>query len=749
MGDGQIVGVGEGQVDPSDTAAARQSRGAAMQPDPRRAERRADDLDVRPSPTTPVARSERLEEGLLRGEAGGQGRDRPGESEAVFAFRLGEEAREGTLAVPGEEPLDAGVWGEVGSDAEDHGGNIGPRVGVRGEVVAWPFSCTRGAFETRVFCVRAAVPPRSRAMMYPVFLLLLLNLAPDNIASTSVVSPRAPVSAEVEDLRSDLSRLIASPGWSAAEWGVLVVSLDRGDTLFAHRPDAALAPASNLKLFTSAAALYYLGPSFRYSTYLVSAGRMVSDTLVGDLIVYGTGDPTISDRIQPTKTAVWEALADSLIAQGIRVIAGDVVGDASYFGETSAGRGWKESYMNTWYAAPASALSFNENIVTLFIRPGEAPGWRPRIQLVPGGQGIAIVNQATTVSGGQTRISVDRAAYDGPIVVRGRISAGSSGVWSAVPVEDPARFAAAVVREVLQSKGIEVLGGVRSVHASDSSAVTGRKVFAPAFSDRPVPRVLAVHRSPPMQEILNVVNQRSHNLFSEDVLRTVGRVVLGVGTVEAGERAVHFLLECETRGPTETLRMFDGSGLSVLNRVDARTTIRLLAYMAKSPHFESYFATLPVAGVSRGLRRMHRTAAEANLRAKTGTIDSVSALSGYVRAANGELLAFSIMSNNVPSTWRAKRVEDAIGARIAAFTRPAAPTPAATRLMQPVAGPPAPSASDSSGATTPGPRQHVIRKGDTLEGIAKRYGTTVRALEAANPGIEPRRLIPGRRVNVP
>src|SRR5690606_8428088 len=97
-------------------------------------------------------------------------------------------------------------------------------------------------------------------------------------------------------------------------------------TLFAHRPDAALAPASNLKLFTSAAALYYLGPSFRYSTYLVSEGRMVSDTLVGDLIVYGTGDPTISDRIQPTKTAVWEALADSLIAQGIRVIAGDVVG---------------------------------------------------------------------------------------------------------------------------------------------------------------------------------------------------------------------------------------------------------------------------------------------------------------------------------------------------------------------------------------------------------------------------------------
>jgi LysM repeat protein len=186
----------------------------------------------------------------------------------------------------------------------------------------------------------------------------------------------------------------------------------------------------------------------------------------------------------------------------------------------------------------------------------------------------------------------------------------------------------------------------------------------------------------------------------------------------------------------------------VLNRTSPRTTIRLLSYMADSPRWESYWATLPEAGDAQGLKRMYSTRAEGNLRAKTGTIDHVSALSGYVHAANGERLAFSIMSNNVPSTWKAKRVEDAIGARLAAFTRPGAgahaPTPAGvtaaapTVPVQPTAGPVAASS-----------KRHQIRRGDTLEGIAKRYGTTVSALQRANPGINARRLIPGQTLRLP
>lgn len=568
-------------------------------------------------------------------------------------------------------------------------------------------------------------------------------------------------SSELMQVRSDLERLIQSPGWRGDRWGVLVVSLDRGDTIFAHNADAMLAPASNMKLFTSAAALYYTGAGYRYSTFVAATGPIEAGIIHGDLLIYGTGDPSISDRFYESKTAAWEALADSLAALGVTVIEGSVVGDGSYFAGSGAGIGWQESYMDAWYAALAGALSFNENIVTLRILPGEEPGWRPRVQLVPGGEGIAIVNQATTVAGGPTRLDVNRAAYDGPIVIRGQIASGSGAVWRGVPVADPARYSAAVFREVLLRRGIEVRGGVGSIHDSAASPITGRRVFAPRHEDGVVPQVLAVHRSPPMLEILDVVNQRSHNMYAESVLRTVGRMGLGDGSADGGARAIQDLLLCEMGTGPLALRVIDGSGLSVLNQVSPATMVDLLAYMANSPMWELYWETLPEAGSSRGLRRMYQTGAEGNLRAKTGTIDHVSALSGYVRAANGERLAFSIISNNVPSTWRAKRVEDAIGARLAAFSRVAAPSLSAAPSNEGAraGGAPTASAADSvEGEVTPVSgtaeaegevRRHVIEGGETLEAIAQRYDTSVAAIERANPGIEPRRLIPGRTIMVP
>lgn len=616
--------------------------------------------------------------------------------------------------------------------------------------------------------------------MIPLFLLLLQPAfqaastppAVDSDATAQISGPSvaaapgsaaasAASSAAVAGLQSEIQRLIRSPGWRGDRWSVLVVSLDRGDTIFSYQPDLALAPASNLKLYTTAAALYYLGPEFRYSTYLMTDGTLEGGRLQGDLVLYGTGDPTLSDRFYRTKTTVWENFADSLAALGITEIAGDVVGDASYFIGSGAGEGWQESYISASYAALSSALSYNDNVVTLHIRPGEGTGWRPRVQLLPGGDGIALVNQARTVpAGNRTSIVVTRAAYDGPIIVQGQIAANSAGLWRSVPVADPARFSAAVLRETLEKRGIRVLGGVRAVVDPAESPVTGRSVFAPAFDKRSPLRVLAIHQSPPLQEILSVVNQRSHNLFADAVLRTIGRVVTGEGTVEGGRKAVRYLVECETGAESPVLEMYDGSGLSILNRTNPRTTIRLLAYMAESPMWESFWETLPEAGVSQGLRRMHRTRAERNLRAKTGTIDHVSALSGYVRAANGERLAFSIMSNNVPSTWRAKRIEDAIGARLAAFTRPVGGPTLAT-------GPGASSTSPAApgGSGNPVPAQQTaapadqsgtgegdlyrIRRGDTLEGIAKRHRTTVSALKEANPGIEPRRLLPGTTLVIP
>lgn len=398
--------------------------------------------------------------------------------------------------------------------------------------------------------------------------------------------------------------------------------------------------------------------------------------------------------------------------------------------------------MNASYAAPAGALSYGENIANLEIKPASRTGEPPEVRLVPGGDGVMIVNQATTATSGRSWVSVSRDTYDGPITVRGRIRRGSGSLLRSLPVSDPALYAAAVLREVLDSSGIAVRGGVRSVRTAAESPVTGRSVFAPAYDAARPLRVLALHNSPPLIDILEIVNKKSHNLMAEQTLRTVARVATGDGTVEGGSRAVANLLEQVLAGPLPGFAMYDGSGLSPLDRVSPRTTAELLSYMAESPMWESFWQTLPEAGNRDGLRRMYRTPAAHNLRAKTGTISHVSALSGYVRAADGERLVFSIMSNDVPSTWQAKQIEDAIGARLAAFDREIdevdeTVAPAGAVQRPPAAVPPATQ------------RTYTIRPGDTLSGIARRNGTTVAVLMRLNPGVTARRLMPGTKLKLP
>jgi D-alanyl-D-alanine carboxypeptidase/D-alanyl-D-alanine-endopeptidase (penicillin-binding protein 4) len=539
----------------------------------------------------------------------------------------------------------------------------------------------------------------------------------------------APRPAAVTALSSDLERLITNAGWPADKWSVLVVSLDKGDTLFAHSADVLLAPASGLKLFTTAAALYYLGPQFRYSTFLLADGKIENGVLTGDLVVYGTGDPTFTARFG-RRDAVWHTFADTLAALGVKEVRGSVIGDATYFAGRGTGMGWQEDYIGASYAAPASALSYGENIATLEIKP-RAAGEPPFVGL-DGGDEISVINHAQTVARGRSFIHVARSSYDSPLEVRGQISTSTTSIQRTVPVADPAQYAAAVFKKILIDKGITVSGPAKSV-TDGQSPVTGRMVFAPALdTDQPV-RVLAIYQSPPLIDVLEIVNKKSHNHMAEQTLRTVGRVALGEGSVAAGEKAVVQLLTKEIGEAPVGFKMDDGSGLSVLDRASSRNFVQLLSFMAKSPMFESYWQTLPEAGVSGGLRRMHGTAAAGNLRAKTGTIDNVSSLSGYVRSQDGERLAFSIISNDVPSTYRAKRIEDAIGARLAAFDRNN------DRSMNTTVA----KVGKNSGKTI------TIRRGDTLQKIARRNKTSVAALQRANPGIRNTNLKAGRKLRLP
>lgn len=586
---------------------------------------------------------------------------------------------------------------------------------------------------------------------------------------------RPAAEARYPELVREIEEAIAAPGWDEDRWSVLVVSLDGGDTLFSHRAETPLMPASNLKLFTTAAALHFLGPDYRYSTFLTATGPIREGVLEGDLYVYGTGDPTLSDRFFDGKLTVLESLADSLAAAGVVRIAGDLVGDASYFEGPGVGQGWQQSYVTHTYAAPASALSYNDNVVTMRVTAAEESGAAPNVQFIPGGA-IPIDNVATTTTSGQSNVRVEREDYNATTVLTGSVRQGAAAEWRAVPVVDPAGYAVSVLAEVLQKRGIQLDGVVRSVDAPAASPITGQTVFAPTTKEDGVIQVLAVHRSPPLQEILNVINQRSHNLYADAVLRTVGRVATGRGSAAGGQAAVLSLLENAGEAGT-AVRLDDGSGLSLMNRASARSIVEILAFMASSPFSEHYMESLPEAATSRGLRRMQSTAAAGNLRAKTGTIDRVSALSGYVNTSNGERLAFSIMANDVPSTWTAKRVEDRIGARLASFDRPApttrlasgapgrtaragarrADTAGADRAAAERAAADSPAAEreqesaapTAQAETTVAASEYVIRRGDTLEGIARQHDTTVSELREANPGVNDRRLMPGQSLNIP
>jgi D-alanyl-D-alanine carboxypeptidase/D-alanyl-D-alanine-endopeptidase (penicillin-binding protein 4) len=477
--------------------------------------------------------------------------------------------------------------------------------------------------------------------------------------------PLQPVNdAAAETLRGDLERILRQ-GRLGSHAGILIVSLDRSDTLFAHHADSALVPASNLKLFTSVAALHYLGPGFRYNTYLVVTGPVTNGVLEGDVVLYGTGDPTLSDRFG---ARVLEAFADSLKALGVVEVRGDVIGDASYFSGRGIGIGWQTNYSNAIYAAPASALSFTENVASIEVRPGAA-GAQPTLRVVPGGDGIDLVNRATTVSSGRTRLNFGRTGYDSPLTVSGRITQRSGSLRYLVPVSDPAHYAAGALRETLASRGVSVHGVTRSVHTPEASVLSGRSLFAPALAGRAPVRIVAIHTSPRLLDVLEVVNKRSNNFMAEQVLRTVGRVALGDGSVEGGTAALTTFGRDVVQMDSLHFRVFDGSGLSPLNRTTPRAVVDLLAFAAKSPLWEPFWQTLPQTGAPDGLRRMLGTPAEGRVWAKTGTISSVSALSGYVRTADGEMLMFSILNNRATSASRAKRLEDQIVARLARFDR--------------------------------------------------------------------------------
>jgi D-alanyl-D-alanine carboxypeptidase/D-alanyl-D-alanine-endopeptidase (penicillin-binding protein 4) len=465
-------------------------------------------------------------------------------------------------------------------------------------------------------------------------------------------------------LAHQLARYIEARRWHRAVWGALVVSLTRGDTLFSWRADQRFVPASNAKLFTTAAALHYLGPDYRFPTVLFADGQVSRGELFGDLVLYGTGDPTFA-----LDTASLAPFADSVVRAGIRRVRGDIVGDASFFGAELLGPRWSPDNLDDVYSAPPSALGAAENLITVTVEPGPQPGAPAGFHLDPPGDYYRVSSKVVTGRPHtRTRITVREGPTRGVMELTGSINPWRGNWTTSLVVREPAVFAAGLLRALLEARGIEITGTTRAV--TDDAPARARMMLEHLGKMRdPFRGALAVRRSAPLDQIVGMINRRSHNLSAELALRSIGRVRGNSGTFASGARLVQRYLVQDVGISSDAVQVTDGSGLSLLDAATPRALVQLLAYERRSGD-AAFYRSLPLVG--QGLSdRMVRTQALGRLRAKTGTLAGVSALSGYVTAAGGEELAFSLIVNSAPSVARARAVQDQIGARLAEYARDA------------------------------------------------------------------------------
>jgi len=505
----------------------------------------------------------------------------------------------------------------------------------------------------------------SRRALYPILLLLPLLYRAE--AATHKHVP----------LKKQVEKILAEPDLARGFWGIEITSLKTGKALFSLNADKMFTPASNTKLFTTAAALALIGPDYKFRTTVETSGSLDKyGRLSGDLVLVGRGDPTLSGRELPYKmrtqrnsdpTKVLEKLADELVQKGVKYIDGDVVADDSYFAFERYGEGWSQDDLVWAEGAPVSAITINDNVVFVNILPGTHPGDKAFVSLVPFAGYYTIDNRLmTTPAGTGRKIYINREPGSTTLTLWGTIPMDDAGANEGLAIEDPAEFAATLFRHLLEMRGIAVYGKQRTRHTELASLSTftstviassrggdEHSLTAPAG-----PLVLAEYQSPPLSEDIQVVNKVSQNLHAEILLRLLGREKGTGGTVQAGLEVLRGFLNNAGISADDYV-FYDGSGLSRQNLVTPHAVVQLLTFVSGQTWGKEFRDSLPAAGVDGSMAdRCPNLDPEAHVYGKTGSLGGVKTLSGYAVSAKGELLAFSIMSNNL--SVPGKRVNEVI-----------------------------------------------------------------------------------------
>lgn len=472
------------------------------------------------------------------------------------------------------------------------------------------------------------------------------------VETPSATASRKSAPKTLEELRAAIQEVLARPELAPAQIAVKVASLDTGRVLFEENAIKLLHPASVMKSFTVAAALDRLTPDFRFKTSVYANSKPdLAGTTKGDLIIYGRGDPTISARFNNGDyTKAIDNLAARIVAAGLKRVEGDLIGDESYFTGAPHGFGWEWADVQWYSGAKVSALSVNDNSLDLFVKAGASVGAQCQITTGPPTPLVKFTNRTTTTARGTKRdLSVYRPLGDNVIEVGGSLPQGDSGWTVSIATPQPALEFVYLLRAALAERGVTITGRSRAIDGYERAGV---QLQTSALTE------IANMESPPLSEIAAQTLKPSQNLYAELILRALGsetRTDQKLSSEEAGLAAVKTFLQ--NAGIYSTLLvMTDGSGLSRRDLVTADSTLKLLVYMDHHRFVKAFRDALPIAGVDGTLRnRMKGTAAANNIRAKTGTLPTISSLSGYVTSAAGERLAFSILVNNYTDESTARR----------------------------------------------------------------------------------------------